>query len=197
MLEHIFGSRTRLKLLQLFLANPEKPFYVREIARIVGVQMNAVRREIANLERIGLLAPVSPKAPYPEGGERCKYYRLQSDSLIYPEFKELLNKVQILEEREFVEQLKKRAGKINFMILTGYFTGEKNTESDILIVGDVKPAVLAKLVHDFEKNINRELRYTIMTEHEFTERREIGDKFLYGLLEAKHVTAVDEYRLVS
>ncbi len=197
MLEHIFGSRTRLKLLQLFLAHPDKAYYVRELARLIGVQMNAVRREIANLERIGLIAPTTLKSDYPEGGERCKYYRMQSDSMLYPEIKELISKVQILEEREFVEQLKKRAGKIKFLILTGYFTGAKDVESDMLIVGELKPAVVAKLVREFEKNICRELRYTVMSHSEFSDRREIGDKFLYGLLEAKHITAVDEYRLVS
>jgi len=197
MLEHIFGSRTRLKLLQLFLAHPEKSYYVRELSRLAGVQLNAVRREISNLERIGLVGPITFKKDYPEGGERCKYYQMKSDSMLYPEFKELIAKVQVLEEREFVEQLKKRGGKILFLLLTGYFTGEKHVESDLLIVGTVKPAIVAKLVKDFEKNIGRELRYTVMTDVEFNDRREIGDKFLYSMLEAKHITAVDEYQLVK
>jgi len=194
MLEHLFGSKTRIKLLQLLLNNPEKNFFVRELSRAIGVQLNAVRREIQNLEKIGLIVQVEPNADNYESGERCKYYKLKTDSLLYPEFKELMTKVSVIEEREFVEQLKKRAGKIKFMLLTGFFTGEKKADSDLLIVGDIKPASVSKIIRDFEKSINRELRYTIMGEKEYKDRREIGDKFIYNLLETKHYIPVDEYR---
>lgn len=195
MLEHLFGSKTRLKLLQLFLSNPNKSFYVRELARMIGVQMNAVRREIANLEAAGLVMKMKSSPNDGEVSERCKYYRLDTSSMLYPEFKELLIKVQIIEEREFVEQLKKRAGKITFLLLTGHFTEAKDSESDMLIVGEVKAAIVAKIVREFEKNIGHELRYTIMSSDEFNDRRELGDKFLYGLFESKHVIAVDESRV--
>jgi predicted transcriptional regulator len=194
MLEHLFGSKTRIKLLQLLINHPERSFYVRELSRSIGVQLNAVRREIQNLGKIGLISQVEPNADNYESGERCKYYKLQTDSLLYPEFKELMTKVSVIEEREFVEQLKKRSGKIKFMLLTGFFTGEKKADSDLLIVGEIKPAVVSKIIRDFEKNINRELRYTIMSEKEYTDRREIGDKFIYNLLEAKHYIPVDDYR---
>lgn len=197
MLEHLFGSKTRLKLLQLFLANPGKSFYVRELARLIGVQLNAVRREIMNLERVGLISKAAPKAKEFESMERCKYYELDTSSMLYPEFKELLNKVQIIEEREFVNELKKRAGKIKFLMLTGYFTEDKKAESDLLIVGSLKGAIVAKIVREFEKSIGRELRYTMMSESEFSDRREVGDRFLYSLLEAKNIVAIDEYRLIS
>ncbi|MFA5128026.1 MAG: winged helix-turn-helix domain-containing protein [Patescibacteria group bacterium] len=192
MLEHLFGSKTRLKLLQLFISNPNKSFYVRELARMIGVQMNAVRREISNLEAAGLVMKMSPSPNDGEASERCKYYRLDMSSMLYPEFKELLIKVQIIEEREFVEQLKKRAGKITFLLLTGQFTEAKNSESDMLIVGEVKAAVVAKIVREFEKTIGHELRYTIMSTDEFNDRRELGDKFLYGLFEGKNVIAINE-----
>lgn len=197
MIEHLFGSKTRLKLLQIFLAWPEKFFYVRELARMAGVQLNAVRRELTNLEKVGLVAAMVLKKGEGghTGGERFKYFRLKTDSLIYPELRDLLVKVQILEEREFVEQIRTRAGKIGFLLLTGFFTGDKDAETDMLVVGNVKPQVLLKLVHEFERSVNREIRYTMMTEKEFNERREIGDRFLYNLFEAKHLLAVDEYQL--
>lgn len=194
MLEHLFGSKTRIKLLQLLLAYPDRSFYVRELARMIGVQLNAVRREIVNLEKVGLIGPAKASSDDYNQTDRCKYYRLLTDSLLYPELKELLTKVSIIEEREFVEELKRRAGKIQYLLLTGYFTEDKKAESDLLIVGEIKHAVVAKIVHEFEKSISRELRYTIMGEQEYRDRREVGDKFLYGLLEAKHVVAADEYQ---
>ena len=49
MLEHLFGSKTRVRLLRLFLHHPEEAFFVRELARKTHFQMNAVRRELENL----------------------------------------------------------------------------------------------------------------------------------------------------
>jgi predicted transcriptional regulator len=55
MLERLFSSRARVKLLELFLLRPEREVHVREICRRTGLNINAVRRELANLEEIGLL----------------------------------------------------------------------------------------------------------------------------------------------
>ncbi len=55
MLGRLFSSRTRVKLLELFLLHPEREVHVREICRIAELNINAVRRELANLEELGLL----------------------------------------------------------------------------------------------------------------------------------------------
>ena len=55
MIEQLFGSKTRVKLLQLFLANPGRSFYVRELTRKIDEQINSVRRELANLLGIGII----------------------------------------------------------------------------------------------------------------------------------------------
>src|SRR5215475_1002563 len=56
MVEQLFGSKTRVKLLQLFYSNPNRAFYVREITRKIDEQINSVRRELANLLSIGIIA---------------------------------------------------------------------------------------------------------------------------------------------
>ena len=53
--EKLFGSKTRAKLLRLFFENPEKSFYVREMTRVIDEQINSVRRELLNLEGIGII----------------------------------------------------------------------------------------------------------------------------------------------
>jgi hypothetical protein len=65
----------------------------------------------------------------------------------------------------------------------------------VLLVGELKTAALAKVIKDFEKKLGQPIRYTLMDDKEFTERREIGDVFLYALFESKHVTIVDAYQL--
>ncbi|SRR3989339_119290 len=198
MLEHFFGSKTRLLLLKIFFRSPDQAFYVRELSRLTERQLNAVRREIMNLEKIGLIKGV----PFNEittheavGTGRSKYYRLDSNSLLYPELKALLLKAEIGEERHLVEMLKNKAGSIKLLLLTGIFLQEKETSTDLLIVGKIKPLTVARLVKDYENELGKVVRYTIFDEREFRDRREIGDKFLYSLFEARHLSVVDEYHL--
>ncbi len=54
-IEKLFGSKTRAKLLKLFFESPEKSFYVREMTRVIDEQINSVRRELSNLESIGVI----------------------------------------------------------------------------------------------------------------------------------------------
>jgi hypothetical protein len=198
MLEHFFGSKTRLKLLQIFFRSPQKAFYLRELSRLAEVQLNAVRREISNLEHIGLIAQIeAADADHDEetGTERSKFYQLQTGFILHNELKALLSKGQLLEEQVFIDDIKKRAGNLKLFLLTGLFTNETRTGTDVLLVGELKTAALAKVIKDFEKKLGQPIRYTLMDDKEFTERREIGDVFLYALFESKHVTIVDAYQL--
>lgn len=200
MLEQLFGSKTRIKLLHIFFHSPERPFYVRELARLAESQLNAVRRELSNLEKVGLIMPTvvdSEEAQEGTGTGRSKYYRLDAGCLLHSELKALLFKAQILYERELIEVLKTKAGKVKMLLFTGCFTDAKNAETDILLVGEVRPTLVSKLVADFEKKLSKSLRYTIMSEKELNDRREIGDKFLYSIFEAKHIMVVDEINKIS
>lgn len=193
MLEQFFGSKTRLKLLYLFFRSPDRSYYMRELARLADTQLNAVRRELANLEAIGITiqVPADPNKFDELGTERSKYYKLNTGCLLYPELKALLLRAQVLEEQKLVEALKKKAGNIKLMLLTGVFTNQSDVPTDLLLVGDIKPLATSKLIKEFEKIIGKPIRYTVMDEKEFNERNEIGDKFLYTLFESQHLTGVD------
>ncbi len=200
MLEQLFGSKTRIKLLHIFFHSPERPFYVRELARLAESQLNAVRRELGNLEKVGLIMPTVVDAEDISEGTgtgRSKYYKLDAACLLHSELKALLFKAQILYERELIEVLKTKAGKIKMLLFTGCFTDAKNAETDILLVGEIRPMLVSKLVTEFEKKLGKSLRYTIMSEKELNDRREIGDKFLYSIFEGKHIMVVDEDNKMS
>jgi predicted transcriptional regulator len=197
MLEHLFGSMTRVKLLRLFFNNQQRAYFVRELSRTIDTQLNAVRRELANLEEIGVIKQVAFGESKEEeiGTERSKYYKLNPELFISEELSALLNKTQMLEEREFIELIKKRCGLVKVMIMSGFFT-DADVSTDILLVGEIKPVQLAKVIRDFEKFLNRPIRYTVMDQKEFLERKEIGDKFLYSIFESKHAVVMDELKAV-
>src|SRR5438034_9731944 len=76
MIEQLFGSKTRVKLLQLFYSNPNRSFYVREITRKVDEQINSVRRELSNLLNIGIIvSDMSNNRLYYEVNQSYEFYR--------------------------------------------------------------------------------------------------------------------------
>ena len=75
MIEQLFGSKTRVKLLQLFYSNPNRSFYVREITRKIDEQINSVRRELSNLLSIGIIVSENTNNKlYYEVNQKFEYY---------------------------------------------------------------------------------------------------------------------------
>jgi len=195
MLEQLFGSKTRLRVLRLLFRFPEKYFFVRELARELGTQINAIRREIELLERSGLIIEVkeaqkSKTAEY--GASLRKYFKLNQESLLYPEMKSLVSKIQLLGEEALIKDVQDKGGKIKLFLLTGRFTHDLKAPSDVLIVGDIKERSLTKIFSDYEKELGFEIRFTLMSEAEFKERRHMMDKFLFSLFETENMKVVNE-----
>ncbi|HYE60053.1 MAG TPA: hypothetical protein VEA18_02630 [Candidatus Kapabacteria bacterium] len=195
MLEHLFGSKTRLRLLRVLFQHPTKPFYVRELTRLLETQINAVRREIDLLLKTKLIKEIehTPAADDIKSGSALrKYYALNTESIIYPELHALLIKGKAMGEEKLIEALKEKAGNIFLFLLTGQFTRDTRAQSDILLVGDIDERAVARLIATFEKELGFDIRFTILTEQEFADRRYVMDKFLYSLFESKHVKVVDK-----
>lgn len=182
MLEQLFGSRTRVKLLRLFLTHPDERYYVREMTRTVDERINSVRRELANLVELDLIESTT--------SNRKRYYQLNPRCVLYPELKALIVKSRLAIEQDLVRKLKKM-GRVSFMVLTGMFTGVEEAKTDVLIVGRVNRRQLKVLMRRLQANFDAEIRYTVMNLKEFNYRRDITDRFLYTILENKRVTLID------
>ena len=75
MIDALFGSKTRIKLLHLFLNNPGKAFYVREITRLIDEQINSVRRELSNMLNVGIIkSDTAENKLYYEVNQRYEHY---------------------------------------------------------------------------------------------------------------------------
>lgn len=201
MLEQLFGSKTRVRLLRLFLNNAKDAYFVRELTRKIGAQINAVRNELDNLVDMGLVVAV---ADYESEGEeegeakpknrrsaqQRKYYRINVESLLYAELRALFIKSQVMLEKDFVRKLTV-AGPISYLALTGFFVSEEPSPTDILVVGKLNRDKLAAIIRNFEREVGREINYTVLTPQEFRYRRDITDRFLYSILESRKLVVVD------
>jgi hypothetical protein len=198
MLEQLFGSKTRVKLLRLFLANQERCYFVRELTRIIDAQINAVRNELDNLVSMGVVKEVSEEDRNKQAGKKSnarsaqqrKYYSIDMESILYPELRALFSKSGVLMEKQLVHRLHK-AGKVYYLALMGYFLGESDAPIDLFIVGSLNKQKLIGSISAFEKSIGREINYTIMTAGEYSYRRDLTDKFLYSILDSNKVTVID------
>jgi hypothetical protein len=183
MLEQLFSSRTREKLLSLFLFNQGKRFYVREITRLIDERLNSVRRELSNLEQLGLINS--------EDFDRRKYYFLNNNFVLLTELSNLLIKARMLWEKKILAAAKKYEG-IKYLALLGFFVDDHEDKTDVLVVGKISKKELASFVRELELLTHQPLRYTHFTVAEYNYRHTMTDKFLYELLGSKSIILINK-----
>jgi DNA-binding transcriptional ArsR family regulator len=176
-LEKIFGSRTRVKIITLFTAGVKRPYYVREISRNVNERLNAVRRELEILRKIGMLSTHDSK--------RRKYYTLNSEFMLIDELSSIMQKAGPGIEDTLFKNIE-RLGDIHYVVLSGYFTGVADAPTDVLIVGDVDEVRLEGFIKRIEHQLDHELTYTPMTQNEFKYRINFNDAFLRLIFQKPH-----------
>ncbi|MBI3956070.1 hypothetical protein HY339_02345 [Candidatus Gottesmanbacteria bacterium] len=191
-LEDLIISRVRVKMLTLFLSHPGTIFHVRDIVRKVDEEINAVRRELAHMEKKGMVTK--------EARANRLFYTFRKDYPLYFELIELIGKTSGL-GWDILKQ-KAKLGKIKFAMLSGRFlrglSKRGSTDVDLLVVGTVVLPELAQIVKSEETKRGRELNYTVMTEEEFVFRKRRRDPFVIGILTGSRVMIVgDEEELVD
>jgi predicted transcriptional regulator len=196
MIEQLFGSKTRVKLLKLFYTNPNRSFYVREITRKIDEQINSVRRELSNLLSIGIItSDTTNNRLYYEVNQLFDYY--QPLSAIFGDSEGSPIKSQLHAKESEGDSSLKALGNIEVALYTGQFTRDESSGIDILIVGNVNQTKLVKFIKDLESAEGKELRYTLMPLQEFNYRRQINDRFISNVLSAKNQVLIDKHSLLE
>jgi predicted transcriptional regulator len=171
-LKSFFGSRTRVKLMGLFLLHPKSEFFIREITRKLGEQINSVRRELNNLKKVGLLKTHSKN--------RKKYYYINKDFSLLEEFSGIFTKVA--NPQNDIIKAVGGFGKIDFLLFSGQFVGTKSGV-DMLVVGDIDKEALKQYLE--EELSASKIKFTVMTRADFLYRLDCKDKFVLDLMNSK------------
>lgn len=197
MVEQLFGSKTRVKLLQLFYSNPNRSFYVREITRKIDEQINSVRRELANLLSIGIISSSEANNRlYYEVNQKYEYYNALLDIFGSGSGKKKVSAKDTPAEIDELTELK-TTGNIEMALLTGQFTRDEGAGVDLVVVGDVNQTKLAKYVEELEKKEGKEIRYVSMDVDEFEYRDQVNDRFINLLRQVKKQILIDKQKLLS
>lgn len=191
MFADLITSKSRVKLLSVFFDYPFEIFHVRELVRRTNDEINAVRRELAYLEKKGILSK-EPRA-------NRLYY---SFSKSYPFYFDLLRLgAKTIGLGNAILENRNKLGRIKYAMFSGRFIRKLKKhpeEVDLLVVGTVVLPELALLVRNEEKRLNTEINYTAMTEEEFGFRKKKHDPFIYSILSQSRVMLLgDEESMIE
>lgn len=194
MIDALFGSKTRVKLLHLFLNNPGKAFYVREITRLIDEQINSVRRELSNMLEVGIITS--------DSADNKLYYQINQRYEYYVPFR------AIFADEPVTAEVKPQTGgswqglitnlpRVRIALLAGVLVKDSTSSIDLLLVGDVPMVKLKNAIKQIEKAEGRELNYTVLSYDEFYYRLSVRDKFITEILNGKHAVLADADNLLK
>jgi len=174
-----------VKLLTIFLTNPDTRFYTRELSRLLEESPYALQRELHRLESVGLLE-VEPEA-------NIKYYAVDKSCPIYPELKSIVLKTTGLGDalREGLAEL----GTIEQAFIYGSVAaGEEDSLSDVdlMLVGEVDLLELSEIIARLEGQLGREINYLALTSAELSQRIADGDPFIENVLAGPKVMLIGD-----
>jgi predicted nucleotidyltransferase len=177
-------SNLRRKLLTHFYVNRAVRTHVRQLARELDVDSTNLSRELARLEREGLLRVET------EG--RQTYYSINPQyPYLEPVFSLLEGTIGV--KPSMTHALERVDGIASVWLYGSFAKDEEDAASDIdlLIIGQPDAANLAEEVMGLEKVIKREINYTVLTPQELRRRLVAHDAFLMDVWKGKRVQLID------
>ncbi len=176
-------SKARQRLLAYYFTNATARHHLRDLAERLSIDPSNLSKELRRLQDEGLfLAEVSG---------RQKYFRLNREYSLFDEVRRIVAKT-IGAVPVIAQSLKKIEG-IEAAFLYGSFARNQQdatSDIDVLVIGDPKGNALAEAMQKLERQLGREINYTVLTREEFTSRRAHKDSFLEDVWHNKRVSLV-------
>jgi DNA-binding transcriptional ArsR family regulator len=168
--------KTRQGILAATLVQPQKAWFVSELARRMDVPSSSLQRELQDLTEAGILKS------HRQG--RMVYYQANTDSPLFPDLRGLLLKTAGLVD-VLADALKPLASKLVLVFVYGSIaSGEEQSDSDIdlMIVGSASPSSIALPLRHAREVLGREINPTVYSPAEFAKKQTQNDHFLTQVL---------------
>ena len=176
MIGKLFGSNARETILKLFLLNPDNKYYLRQISALTGLPIQAVQREIKNLENIRLIEK--------NFHGKQAFFNANRKNPIFKELKGIFFKTTGIPEILKISLLR-NDGNITTAFIYGSYAKQSETLSsdiDLMVIGKIGLKALSAVLSSAKKEIEREINYSVFTENEFREKTGKNDHFLTSVL---------------
>ena len=198
MIDALFGSKTRVKLLYLFLSHPDEAFYVREITRVIDEQINSVRRELANMISVGVVLSSS--------SDNKLYYRVNRDYEYFTQLHSIFSNnkettkpsVEVSHSSDSVLNsiLLKVAGS-KLIVTAGKLVEGSISDVDLLIAGSVSASKMQPVIDSIERLKGCEINYALLSFEDFYYRLSVRDSFIINIINAKHIIIKDTEKVLG
>ena len=191
--EKLFGSKTRAKLLQLFFTSPTKSFYIREMTRVIDEQINSVRRELSNLESIGVIKN--------ESFDNKVYYSANSKHPFYRPLIEIFSKKidsardHDIKESTWTEYCRPIQKYLSGLVVTNRLPGQDGL--DLLIIGNDKTKKLTRWAEVVEKKQGKMINYAILSPEDFSYRKNVKDRFIEDVFDMEIIEIIDPEGIIK
>lgn len=198
-LEKLFGSPSRVKVLRLFLFNEGEYFENIDIAKRAKVTIHSVRTETLMMEKIGLIKRRTfyIEVTHKKGKnkktvkKKVRGWMLNTKFVYLSALRNFLLTATPLGQNQIVKKLNV-AGRPKLIVIAGAFIQNWDSDIDLLVVGDgMNEGKLEHAVRDIESEVGRELRFALFSTEDFSYRMNIYDKLLRDVFDYPHQTILN------
>lgn len=189
MLSKLFGSNSKVKIMRLFLLNPEFSLNAKEVAARAKIQTPVASRELKLLTLVGFLDL--------KKGNKAKIWQLDPSFPLLSPLKNILKNDIIGRKKRLIQQFA-RCGKVNLLVISGVFLEDSDSRTDLLVVGTrLKRTSIARVVKDLEAEIGKELNYVVLETPDFQYRLNACDKFVRDVFDYPHHIILDKIGVLN
>lgn len=200
-LEKIFGSSSKVKIMRIFLFNPGTSYDLDSISTRAKVPMEVARKDIKLLQDISLIKrksftkTIKGKKGAPSKKRRVRGWMLNEEFSYLLPLQNFLIHTSLLQDREIIKKVS-RIGKIKLLIISGVFIQEVESRVDLLIVGDgLKKSSLDSIMKNIEAEVGKELSYAAFETTDFQYRLGMYDKLIRDILDYPHRKIINKIGL--
>ncbi|MEK7627676.1 MAG: hypothetical protein AAB397_03790 [Patescibacteria group bacterium] len=199
-LEKLFDSPMKVRLLKLFLRNDGIFFSIEDMVSKIHISARYARKEVAKLNDINFFKTKTVKIKVEYGLKKVKIkkaiaYGVNHDFVFYPELKNLVSKSSPASEDNLRIGIQK-IGKIKLVILSGLFINSESSRIDLVVVGEgISQKKLERFLSNLEAEVGKDIRYVVLTTEEFNYRLSMFDRFLRDVLDYSHKKLINKLKI--
>lgn len=201
LLAKLFGNGDKVKIMRLFVLNPDLAVTTEDVARRARVMLGSAKKELSGLESLNFLRSKTTLSPVTVPGDgaillkkkkvkpkvkRKRGWQLDTTFPFLTQLKSILKTDLLTHRRDFAKRFN-HCGKIKLLAISGIFIDAPDSRADLVIVGDrLKKRLIEKEVQVLESEIGKELVYAVFDSDDFDYRLNACDKFVRDILDYPH-----------
>jgi len=197
-LSKLFGTPARVKLLRLFLFNPEEVYDRDAVIKMARITPDTASKELAALTRAEIIVRKNFYKEVVHPGDTAPKKKKTIGWILNEKYAHLNALTIFMRESLTVssKEIAKRfrgAGTIRLLVLSGFLAGRRDSGLDILIVGErFKERQIENAVRSLEAECGQEINYMMLSVEDYLYRRRVRDKMLRDVMDFKHIEIINK-----